>query len=238
MSIECKPPPVQGLAEVHPTETPVADMKKRADLAIKDSELGGEGWAQMASRPNKSFPEVVKEFLREQFLKGEVSASEKVRFHHTLRIALVDHEIHSRLLLWNASLFSVHTSRMRTVGWKNPRNLIQWHIWLLPAGIDLSLIRNHMQQRGFLDMIQVLHFVIEFERHWILLQIKGWFSRYKKASGAAKTPNISVAAINSVYMDQEEEDAMLEAIQGIDLLLASWTWTVTLISRQFSNFLE
>ena len=30
-----------------------------------------------------------------------------------------------------------------------------------------------------------------------------------------------VAAINSVYMDQEEEDAMLEAIQGIDLLLAS-----------------
>ena len=95
-----------------------------------------------------------------------------------------------------------------------------------------------MQPRGFLDMIQVLDFVIEFERHWILLQIKGWFSRYKKASGAAKTPNISVAAINSVYMDQEEEDAMLEVIQGIDLLLASWTWTVTLISRQFSNFLE
>lgn len=119
MSIECKPPPVQGLAEVHPTETPVADMKKRADLAIKDNELGGEGWAQMASRPNKSFPEVVKEFLREQFLKGEVSASEKVRFHHTLRIALVAHEIHlpnSRLLLWNVSLFSVLTSRRRTVG--------------------------------------------------------------------------------------------------------------------------
>ena len=36
---------------------------------------------------------------------------------------------------------------------------------ILPASIDLSLIRNHMQPRGFLDMIQVLHFVIEFERH-------------------------------------------------------------------------
>ena len=58
-------------------------MKKRADRAIKDNELGGEGWAQMASRPNKSFPEAVKEFLREQFLKGEESASEKVRLHHT-----------------------------------------------------------------------------------------------------------------------------------------------------------
>ena len=49
---------------------------------------------------------------------------------------------------------------------------------------------------------------------WILPQIKGFFSRYKKASGAAKSANVSVAAIDSVEMDGDEEDAMLEAIQG------------------------
>ena len=69
---------VQGLSEIHPTETPVTDMKARADRAIKDTDYGGEGWAQMVSRPNKGFPEIVKQFLKEQFLKGEESASAKV----------------------------------------------------------------------------------------------------------------------------------------------------------------
>ena len=35
--------------------------------------------------------------------------------------------------------------------------------------------------------------------------------------GASKTANISVAAIDSVEMDGDEEDAMLEAIQGLAL---------------------
>ena len=69
---------VQGLSEIHPTETPVADMKARADLAIKDNDYGGEGWAQLVPRPNKVFPEIVKQFLKEQFLMGEESASAKV----------------------------------------------------------------------------------------------------------------------------------------------------------------
>ena len=68
----------KGLSEIHPTETPVADMKARADRAIKDNYYGGEGWAQMVQRPNKGFPEIVKQFLKEQFLKGEESASAKV----------------------------------------------------------------------------------------------------------------------------------------------------------------
>ena len=46
------------------------------------------------------------------------------------------------------------------------------------------------------------------------LQIKNFFSRYKKATGAANTSNIPVAAIDSVEMDGDEEDAMMEAIQG------------------------
>ena len=51
-------------------------------------------------------------------------------------------------------------------------------------------------------------------------QIKGFFSRYKKAMGAAKAANISVAAVDSVEIDGDEEDAMLEAIQvhALDLL--------------------
>ena len=53
-------------------------MKKRADLAIKDNEIGGEGWAQMVTRATKAFPEVVKQFLRDKFLEGEESASAKV----------------------------------------------------------------------------------------------------------------------------------------------------------------
>ena len=69
---------VQGLSEIHPTETPVADMKARADRAINDNEYGGEGWAQLVPRPNKVFPEIVKQFLKEQFLRGEESASAKV----------------------------------------------------------------------------------------------------------------------------------------------------------------
>ena len=69
---------VQGLSEIHPTETPAADMKARADLAIKDNDYGGEGWAQLVPRPNKVFPEIVKQFLKEQFLMGEESASAKV----------------------------------------------------------------------------------------------------------------------------------------------------------------
>ena len=75
---------VQGLSEIHPTETPVADMKARADRAIKDTDYGGEGWAQMVSRPNKGFPEIVKQFLKEQFLKGEESASAKVSCYQIL----------------------------------------------------------------------------------------------------------------------------------------------------------
>ena len=71
MTNECKMPHVQGLAEVRPTETPVVDMKKRADLAIRDDDYGSEGWAQMKPRANKGFPEVVKQFLREQFLRGD-----------------------------------------------------------------------------------------------------------------------------------------------------------------------
>ena len=63
---------------IHPTETPVEDMKRRADRAIKDNELGGKGWAQLVSRPTKAFPEIVKQFLREQFLRGEESATAKV----------------------------------------------------------------------------------------------------------------------------------------------------------------
>ena len=73
---------VQGLSEIHPTETPVADMKARADRAIKDDDYGGEGWAQLVPRPNKGFPEIVKQFRAEQFLKGEESASAKVSTGH------------------------------------------------------------------------------------------------------------------------------------------------------------
>ena len=73
---------VQGLSEIHATETTVADMKARADRAIKDNDYGGEGWAQMVARPNKGFPEIVKQFLKEQFLKGEESASAKVSTCH------------------------------------------------------------------------------------------------------------------------------------------------------------
>ena len=45
------------------------------------------------------------------------------------------------------------------------------------------------------------------------VQIKGFFSRYKKAAASAQASSISVAVIDSVEMDNEEEDAMLEAIQ-------------------------
>ena len=75
---ECKPPLIQGLAEVRPTETPVLDMNMRADRAIKDNELGGEGWAQLLQRSNKGFPEKAKQFLRDKFQMGEESASDKV----------------------------------------------------------------------------------------------------------------------------------------------------------------
>ena len=68
----------QGLAEVHPTETPVADMKVRAARAIRDDEYGGEGWAQMTQRVNKGIPEVAKAFLKEKFQEGEETASAKV----------------------------------------------------------------------------------------------------------------------------------------------------------------
>ena len=47
--------------------------------------------------------------------------------------------------------------------------------------------------------------------------MQGFFSRYKKALGASKTANVSVAAIDSVEMDVDEEDAMLEAVQGLAL---------------------
>ena len=57
-----------------------------------------------------------------------------------------------------------------------------------------------------------------FHLHWAPLQIKNFFSRYKKASGSANTANVPVAAIDSVEMDGEEEDAMLEAIQGPNTL--------------------
>ena len=56
------------------------DVKKRADRAIRDNDLGGEGWAQMVSRATKGFPEVVKQYLREQFQRSEESASEKVSY--------------------------------------------------------------------------------------------------------------------------------------------------------------
>ena len=49
-------------------------------------------------------------------------------------------------------------------------------------------------------------------------QIKGFFSRFKRASGTAKTASVSVAAIESVVLDGDEEDAMLEAIQGLGTL--------------------
>ena len=53
-------------------------MKRRADQAIKDNELGGEGWAQLSQRVNKAFPEKAKQFLRDKFQMGEESSSEKV----------------------------------------------------------------------------------------------------------------------------------------------------------------
>ena len=56
----------------------VLDMKRRADQAIKDNELGGEGWAQLLQRVNKAFPEKAKQFLRDKFQMGEESSSEKV----------------------------------------------------------------------------------------------------------------------------------------------------------------
>ena len=61
------------------------------------------------------------------------------------------------------------------------------------------------------------------------LQIKNFFSRYKKASGSANTANVPVAAIDSVEMDGEEEDAMLEAIQG--------PYTLDLTNRNFNSHL-
>ena len=68
----------QGLAEVFPCETPVAEMKRRADQRIPDSMYGGEGWAMLVPRPTNAFPEKVKEFLREKFEAGEASATNKV----------------------------------------------------------------------------------------------------------------------------------------------------------------
>ena len=52
------------------------------------------------------------------------------------------------------------------------------------------------------------------------------------------TANVSVAAIDSVEMDGDEEDAMLEAVQGLALahLPDSWEADLTLISWQFCNF--
>ena len=58
-------------------------MKKRADRAITDKELGGEGWAQLLTRVNKGFPERVKQFLRDKFQMGEESSSDKVSSLHT-----------------------------------------------------------------------------------------------------------------------------------------------------------
>ena len=48
---------------------------------------------------------------------------------------------------------------------------------------------------------------------YCFMQIKGFFSRYKKAVASAQSLSISVAVVDSVEMDNEEEDAMLEAIQ-------------------------
>ena len=53
-----------------PCETPVAEMKRRADQRIPDSMYGGEGWAMLVPRPTNAFPEKVKEFLREKFEAG------------------------------------------------------------------------------------------------------------------------------------------------------------------------
>ena len=47
----------------------------------------------------------------------------------------------------------------------------------------------------------------------LFVQIKGFFSRYKKAVACSQTSSISVAVVDSVEMDNDEEDAMLEAIQ-------------------------
>ena len=64
-----------------------------------------------------------------------------------------------------------------------------------------------------------------FYLHWATLQIKNFFSRFKKATGAANTANVPVAAIDSVEMDAEEEDSMLEAIQGPSSLdLINWNF--------------
>ena len=69
-----------------------------------------------------------------------------------------------------------------------------------------------------------------FYLHWAPLQIKNFFSRYKKATGAANTANVPVAAIDSVEMDAEEEDSMLEAIQGpYTLDLTNWNFNSHLL---------
>ena len=67
---------------MQPHETPVAEMKRRADQRIPYTMYGGEGWAQLVPRPTSVFPEKVKEFLRDKFEEGEMSASDKVSLSH------------------------------------------------------------------------------------------------------------------------------------------------------------
>ena len=54
---------------------------------------------------------------------------------------------------------------------------------------------------------------------------------------ASQTPTVSVAAIESVEMDMEEEDAMMEAIQGQGtriLNLHGLTWNFQVVQQQIT----
>ena len=78
-----------------------------------------------------------------------------------------------------------------------------------------------MQQKFCPVAVSIRLAAIMQQKCWLReSQIKGFFSRYKKAMGAAKAANVSVAAVDSVEIDGDEEDAMLEAIQvhALDLL--------------------
>ena len=59
------------MSDHHGTDTPYEDLLARAASAIRDADLGHQGWALNQPRVNKGLPEQAKEFLRELFARGE-----------------------------------------------------------------------------------------------------------------------------------------------------------------------
>lgn len=59
------------MSDHHGTDTPYEDLLDRAVSAIRDTDLGHQGWALNQPRTNKQLNEQAKEFLKELFAKGE-----------------------------------------------------------------------------------------------------------------------------------------------------------------------